>query len=120
MSSDLQQSNKVSYNLNIFDVLFQERGLLEILTDLESAVFSMSRMLVPPRRFAASRALKRMTICVPPFKHIPIIKTCDILTYDLIELIEYSYHQDTYSFLKDYLQRTSRLSVFYLEQFRDG
>jgi hypothetical protein len=36
---------------------------------------------------------------------------CDILTQDLIILIEYSYHQGIPSFLKAQLQRTLGLSV---------
>jgi hypothetical protein len=45
---------------------------------------------------------------------------CDILTQGLIELIEYSYHQDIPSFLEVHLQRTPRLSVLGPEQFQDG
>jgi hypothetical protein len=45
---------------------------------------------------------------------------CDILTQDLIRLIEYSYHQGIPSFLEAHLQRTPRLSVFGLKQFQDG
>jgi hypothetical protein len=45
---------------------------------------------------------------------------CDILTQDLIGLIEYSYHQDIPSFLEAHLQRTLVLSVFGSEQFQNG
>jgi hypothetical protein len=45
---------------------------------------------------------------------------CDILTQDLIGLIEYSYHQDIPSFLEVHLQRTLVLSVFGSEQFQNG
>jgi hypothetical protein len=45
---------------------------------------------------------------------------CDILTQDLIGLIEYSYHQGIPSFLEAHLQRTLGLSVLSLEQFQDG
>jgi hypothetical protein len=38
----------------------------------------------------------------------------------LIELIEYSYQQDTSYFLKAYLERTSKLSVLGLEEFGMG
>jgi hypothetical protein len=44
----------------------------------------------------------------------------DILAQGLIELIEYSYQQDASSFSKAYLKRTSKLSVFGLEQFGMG
>jgi hypothetical protein len=42
---------------------------------------------------------------------------CDILTQDLIGLIQYSYHQGIPSFLKAHLQRTLGLSMLGLEQF---
>jgi hypothetical protein len=42
---------------------------------------------------------------------------CDILTQDLIGLIEYSYHQGIPFFLKVQLQRTLGLSVLGPEQF---
>jgi hypothetical protein len=42
---------------------------------------------------------------------------CDILTQDLIRLIEYSYHQVIPSFSKAHLQRTPGLSVLGPEQF---
>jgi hypothetical protein len=42
---------------------------------------------------------------------------CDILTQDLIGLIEYSYHQGIHSFLKVHLQRTLGLNMLDLEQF---
>jgi hypothetical protein len=52
---------------------------------------------------------------------------CDILALDgdirvqgLIELIEYPYQQGASSFLEDYLERTSKLSVLDLEQFGMG
>jgi hypothetical protein len=45
---------------------------------------------------------------------------CDILTQDLIGLIEYSYHQGIPSFLEAHLQRTLGLSVLGLEQFQGG
>jgi hypothetical protein len=45
---------------------------------------------------------------------------CDILTQDLIGLIEYSYYQGIPSFLKAHLQRTLGLSVLSSEQFQDG
>jgi hypothetical protein len=38
----------------------------------------------------------------------------------LIELLEYSYQQGASSFLEAYLERTSKLSVFCLEQFGMG
>jgi hypothetical protein len=41
----------------------------------------------------------------------------DILAQSLIELIVYSYQQGASSFLETYLERTSKLSVFGLEQF---
>jgi hypothetical protein len=44
----------------------------------------------------------------------------DILTQDLIGLIEYSYHQGIPSFLETQLKKTLRLSVLDLEQFQDG
>jgi hypothetical protein len=44
---------------------------------------------------------------------------CDILTRGLIELIEYSYHQDIPSFLKIHMQRTLVLSVLGREQFQN-
>jgi hypothetical protein len=44
----------------------------------------------------------------------------DILSQGLIELIEYSYQQGTSSFSEAYLERTSKLSVFGLEQFGMG
>jgi hypothetical protein len=43
-----------------------------------------------------------------------------ILSQGLIELIEYSYQQDASSFLETYLERTTKLSVFGLDQFRMG
>jgi hypothetical protein len=42
----------------------------------------------------------------------------DILDQDLIELIEHSYQQGASSFSKASLERTSRLSVLGLEQFK--
>jgi hypothetical protein len=42
---------------------------------------------------------------------------CDILTQDLIGLIEYSYHQAIPSFLEAQLKRTLGLSVLDQEQF---
>jgi hypothetical protein len=45
---------------------------------------------------------------------------CDILTQDLIELIDYSYHQGIPSFLEAQLQRTHGLSVLGPEEFHDG
>jgi hypothetical protein len=44
----------------------------------------------------------------------------DILAQGLIELLEYSYQQDVSSFLKAYIERTSKLSVLGLEQFGMG
>jgi hypothetical protein len=44
-------------------------------------------------------------------------RSCDILTQDLIGLIEYSYHQGIPSFLKVHMQRTLGLSVLGPEQF---
>jgi hypothetical protein len=44
----------------------------------------------------------------------------DILAQSLIELIEYPYQQGISSFLEAYLERTSKLSVLGLEQFRMG
>ena len=44
----------------------------------------------------------------------------DILAQGLIELIEYPYQQGASSFLEAYLERTSQLSVFGLEQFGMG
>jgi hypothetical protein len=41
----------------------------------------------------------------------------DILVQGLIKLIVYSYQQDVSSFSEVYLERTSKLSVFSLEQF---
>jgi hypothetical protein len=43
---------------------------------------------------------------------------CDFLAQGLIELIEYPYQQDASSFSEAYLERTSKLSVLDLEQFR--
>jgi hypothetical protein len=43
---------------------------------------------------------------------------CDILAQGLIELIEYPYLQGSSSFSEVYLERTSKLSVLGLEQFR--
>jgi hypothetical protein len=40
---------------------------------------------------------------------------CDILIQDLIELIEYSYHQGIPSFSEAHMQRTPGLSVFVSE-----
>jgi hypothetical protein len=42
---------------------------------------------------------------------------CGILAQNLIEMIEYSYHQSIPSFPKDQLQRTLGLSVLDPEQF---
>jgi hypothetical protein len=44
----------------------------------------------------------------------------DILAQDLIELIEYPYQQGASSFSEACLERTSKLSVFGLEQFGMG
>jgi hypothetical protein len=44
----------------------------------------------------------------------------DILTQDLIGLIEYSYHQGIPSFLEAHVKITLGLSVFGSEQFQDG
>jgi hypothetical protein len=44
----------------------------------------------------------------------------DILAQGLIELIEYSYQQGASSFSEACLERTSKLSVLDLEQFRMG
>jgi hypothetical protein len=44
----------------------------------------------------------------------------DFLTQGLIELIEYPYQQDAFSFLEAYLKRTSKLSVLGLEQLGMG
>jgi hypothetical protein len=44
----------------------------------------------------------------------------DILAQGLIELIEYQYQQGASSFSEAYLERTSKLSVLGLEQFRMG
>jgi hypothetical protein len=44
----------------------------------------------------------------------------DILAQGLIKLIEYPYQQGASSFSKAYLERTSKLSVLSLEQFRMG
>jgi hypothetical protein len=45
---------------------------------------------------------------------------CDILAQGLIELIEYPYQQGASSFSEAYIERTSKLSVLGLEQFRMG
>jgi hypothetical protein len=45
---------------------------------------------------------------------------CDILTQDLIGLIEYSYHQGIPSFPEGHLQRTLGLSVLGPKQFQNG
>jgi hypothetical protein len=45
---------------------------------------------------------------------------CDILVQGLIELIEYPYQQGVSSFSEAYLERTFKLSVLVLEQFRMG
>jgi hypothetical protein len=45
---------------------------------------------------------------------------CDILAQGLIELIVYSYQQGASSFSEVCLERTSKLSVLGLEQFRMG
>jgi hypothetical protein len=45
---------------------------------------------------------------------------CDILAQGLIELIEYPYQQGASSFSEAYLERTFKLSVLVLEQFRMG
>jgi hypothetical protein len=44
----------------------------------------------------------------------------DILTQDLIGLIEYPYHKSIPSFLQVQLQRTLGSSVFDLDKFQDG
>jgi hypothetical protein len=44
----------------------------------------------------------------------------DILVQGLIKLIVYSYQQGASSFSEAYLKRTSKLSVFGLEQFEMG
>jgi hypothetical protein len=44
----------------------------------------------------------------------------DILVQGLIELIKYSYQQGASSFSEVYLERTSKLSVLGLEQFKMG
>jgi hypothetical protein len=44
----------------------------------------------------------------------------DILVWDLIELIVYSYQQGAYSFSETYVERTTKLSVLGLEQFGMG
>jgi hypothetical protein len=45
---------------------------------------------------------------------------CDILTQDLIGLIEYAYHQCISSLLEAHLQRTPGLNMLGLEQFQVG
>jgi hypothetical protein len=45
---------------------------------------------------------------------------CNILTQDLIGLIEYSYHQGIPFFLETHLQRTPMLKILDPEQFQDG
>jgi hypothetical protein len=44
----------------------------------------------------------------------------DILVQGLIKLIDYLYQQGVSSFLEAYLERTSKLSVLGLDQFRMG
>jgi hypothetical protein len=51
---------------------------------------------------------------------LPSKTRCDILAQGLIELIEYPYQQGASSFLEAYLERTSKLSMLGLEQFRMG
>jgi hypothetical protein len=44
---------------------------------------------------------------------------CDILTQDLIGLIEYSYHQGIHSFSEVHLQKTPGLNMLNPYQFQD-
>jgi hypothetical protein len=79
-----------------------------------------------PLAFSLSNVISRSD--TRPSNRLVLITVCDslalvdgdILAQGLIELIEYSYQQGASSFLKTYLERTSRSSVLGLEKFWDG